>query len=104
MTDGNNRGSALHVVAGRARLCGVSHDSTTPRVFPKGSPEPADVTAVRAIIVIWTKQDDGLWHSSHNPDVAYPWEKLSRVFKLIEVTVMPAVWPPTFEELFGART
>lgn len=82
----------------------MSDDSTPARVFPKGSPEPADVTAVRAIVLIWTKQADGLWHSSRNPDVAYPWEMLSRMFKLTEVTVLPAVWPPTFEELFGAAS
>jgi hypothetical protein len=81
----------------------VSHDSSTPRVFPKRSPEPADVTAVRAIILIWTRQADGLWHSSRNPDVAYPWDRLSAIFKLTEVLEVPAVWAPTFEDVFGAR-
>lgn len=60
-------------------------DPQTPRVWPKGSPEPTDATTVRSIFVIWTRGSDGKWHSSHNPDTAYPWDMISRLFKLTEV-------------------
>lgn len=73
-----------------------------PRVWRRGDPEPTDTTTVRTCLVIWTRKDDGLWHSSNNPDIAYTWHQLSKCFrKFTEVLAMPAEWPPRFENVFG---